>query len=246
MRTLAVMGCMAMLVVSVAVACSGDEVKKVRGDDGGAAGLGAGGVDASAGVHQGGGRADPVGGGGGVPVSGGAGGGVNVAGGVGGTSEVTGGAGAAGGLGGASALDCPAEAGKFTHQCADAVTTWAPIWNGTVRRFELQLGELPFPLASGTISYFVSFADGEECGTVPIQVTANGIVAPVDIPFNPIMARISTFTFLDVCGNTHEYDAAGAPACNDIRGSGTGFGNMTLACNTRLDAICPEACVPPA
>ena len=249
MRTLAAMGCMGMLVVSIAVACSGDEAKKVRGDDAGAAGLGAAGVDASGGVHQGGGRADPIGGSEGVPVLGGAGaGGATGAGaaaglgGAGGVLEMNGGAGAAGGLGGAPASDCPAQTGNFTHQCADAVTTWAPAWNGSQARFELQLGALPFPLASGTISYFYNNADTQQCGTVPIQVNANGITAPVSVQFSPIAVRITTFTFTDVCGNTHTYDAAGAPACNDIRGSGTGFNTFALACNTRLDANCPEAC----
>lgn len=248
MRNLAAFACLGMLVVSVAVACAGDDrVKHLS--DGGAGGLGDGGLGGFDGVGQGGGSSNPAAGGGGAPslAGGGLGGApeVNPNGGTGapspveegGTSSVAGGGG-----GGSPAVDCPAQTGKFTHQCADAVTTWAPIWNNSLDRFELLHGALPFPLASGTISFFYNNADSQQCDTVPIQVTANGIVAPVTLQFIPIAVRITTFTFTDVCGNTHEYDAAGVPACNDIRGSGTGFGSYVLACNTRLDSNCPEAC----
>jgi hypothetical protein len=242
MRKLAAFGCVGLLVVSVAVACSGDEhVRHLS--DGGTAGLGGGGEGGVGAPGHGGGSSNPAAG------SGGAGSGlggvpeVNGNGGTGAPSPVEEGGTPSGGGGGGPALDCPAETGNFTHQCGEVETLWAPQWDNTVQRFELDVSNLPFPIATGTVSFFYANADFQQCGTVDVTVSGDTVTAaPLDIQFAPSNVRISTFSFVDVCGNHHDYDPTGAPDCNDIRGSGTGFGSYALACNTRPDINCPEAC----
>jgi hypothetical protein len=248
MRKLAALACVGMVTVSIAVACAGDDrVKHLS--DGGSAGVGDGGQGGVDGVGQGGGSSNPAEGGGGTAALGGAGrGGV----GQGGVPEVNGNGGTGapspldeGGMsggGGSPAVDCPAQTGNFTYQCGEVETLWAPQWSNTLDRFELDVSNLPFPIASGTVSFFYSNADTQLCDTVDVDVSGDIVSAPAGNVFSPIAVRITTFSLVDVCGNHHDFDPTGAPACNDLRGSGSGFGDYTLTCSTRLDAICPEAC----
>ena len=122
---------------------------------------------------------------------------------------------------------------------------WAPVWVSVPGRFEFDVSSLPFPIASGTVSYFVNNADFQECGTVDVQVSGDEVYAPItitNVKLTPTDVRISTFALVDVCGNRHDFDPRGAPACHDLRGE-VGFGTTALACSTRLDGMCPEACV---
>jgi len=139
-------------------------------------------------------------------------------------------------------VDCPAQTGNFTYQCGEVETLWAPQWSNTLDRFELDVSNLPFPIASGTVSYFYADADFAPCGTVDVQVSGDTVTASPGNLFSPVSVRISTFALVDVCGNHHDFDPTGAPACNDLRGSGTGFGSYALACSSRFDSSCPEVC----
>lgn len=89
---------------------------------------------------------------------------------------------------------------------------WAPVWNTLQARFELNVSSLPFPIASGTVSYFVNNADFQECGTVDVQVSGGMVFAPVTInnlSLVPTNVRISTFSLMDVCGNRRDFCSAG-------------------------------------
>ena len=169
-------------------------------------------------------------------------GGVAGSSGDGGMSTALGGAGAGGG-GGGGAVVCEREV-DTNYQCTDVEANWAPAWNSLQSRFELDVSSLPFPIASGTVSYFVNNADFQECGTVDVQVSGDTVYAPVtiaNVKLTPVGARISTFALMDVCGNRRDFDPRGAPACHDLRGE-VGFGTTALACSTRLDGTCPEVC----
>lgn len=131
------------------------------------------------------------------------------------------------------------------YTCAQVEADWAPVWNTLPGRFELDVSSLPFPIESGTVSYFVNNADFQECGTVDVQVSGNKVYAPVTIEnlnLVPTNVRLSTFSLVDVCGNHRDFDPRGVPNCSDLRGSGN-FGSWVLACNTRAAATCPEACI---
>lgn len=245
MRTLAVLGCAGLLTISIVVACAGDDAKHVRNGEGGSAGRGDGGA---AGLGQGAGENEPslAGGGAGAgAASGGAGavtsGGVPGSSGDGGMSAAAlGGAGAGGG----AAVVCEREV-DMNYQCATVAADWAPVWNSVPGRFELDVSSLPFPIESGTVSYFVNNDDFQECGTVDVQVIGDTVYAPVtiaNINLTPTDVRISTFALMDVCGNRRDFDPRGAPACNDLRAE-VGFGTSALACSTRLDGTCPEVCL---
>lgn len=133
----------------------------------------------------------------------------------------------------------------MNYACTEVQANWAPAWNSLQSRFELDVSSLPFPIASGTVSYFVNNADFQECGTVDVQVSGDAVYAPVtiqNVKLSPTDAKISMFTLIDVCGNHRDFDPRGAPACNDLRAS-VGFGTTALACNTRLDGTCPAACI---
>ncbi len=139
-------------------------------------------------------------------------------------------------------MDCPAQTGNFTYQCGEVETLWAPQWSNTLDRFELDVSNLPFPIASGTVSYFYADADFAPCGTVNVQVSGDTVTASPGNLFSPVSVRISTFALVDVCGNHHDFDPTGVPDCNDLRASGTGFGSYTLACSSRPDSSCPQVC----
>lgn len=246
MRTFALLGCVGMVVTSIVVACAGDDAKHVRNGDGGGAGRGEGGA---AGVGHGGGEANPTQGGAGAgAVTGGA-GAVTGGGGAGGAHEPSGeggtGAPAPGSDGGSGgAITCEREVDQ-NYACTEVETAWAPVWNSLQARFELDVTSLPFPIASGTLSYFVNNADFQECGTVDVQVNGNLVYAPItitNVKLSPTNARITTFSLIDVCGNHRDFDPRGVPNCNDLRGSGN-FENWALTCNTRAAAICPEVCL---
>jgi len=245
MRNLAVFACLGLLVVSVAVACSGDDrVKHLS--DGGSGGLGDGGLGGADGVGHGGGSSNPAAGSGGAPqlAAGGLGGAPEVSGngGTGAPSPVEDG-GTSGVGGGGAAVDCPAQRGDFTYQCGEVEALWSPAWSNALGRFELDVSNLPFAIESGTVSFFIATADFQECGTVPVVVSGNTVsAAPAGNLFSPVNVRITNFALVDVCGNHHDYDPAGAPNCNDIRGSGNGFADYALTCNARVAATCPELC----
>ena len=131
------------------------------------------------------------------------------------------------------------------YTCAQVEADWAPVWNTLPGRFELNVSSLPFPIASGTVSYFVNNDDFTECGTVEVQVSGDMVYAPItiaNVKLVPTDIRLSTFSLVDVCGNHRDFDPRGVPNCSDLRGSGN-FGSWALACNTRAAATCPEACI---
>ena len=170
-------------------------------------------------------------------MSGGA-GGVPGSSGDGGTTAAPGGAGA----GGAAACERTVDT---NYQCTQVEADWAPVWVSVPGRFEFDMSSLPFPIASGTVSYFVNNDDFQECGTVDVQVSGDTVYAPVTIQnlsLTPTDVRVSTFAFVDVCGNRHDFDPRGAPECHDLRGE-VGFGTSALACSTLRPSTCPEACV---
>jgi len=244
MRSFAALGCAGLVVVSIVVACAGDDAKHVRAGDGGGAGRDEGGA---AGLGHGGGKGDPMLGGAGATTGGARVGG----GGMGGVPEISGeggtGAPAPGSDGGAGgAVACEREVDQ-NYTCVEVEADWAPVWNTLQRRFELNVSSLPFPIARGTVSYFVNNADFQECGAVEVQVTGDFVYAPVtinNVGLTPTNARISTFSLVDVCGNHRDFAPQGAPQCNDLRGDGFS-GSWPLTCNTRSDANCPAACIPP-
>jgi hypothetical protein len=247
MRMLAAIACLGMLVVSVAVACGSDDgVKHLS--DGGSAGVGDGGLGGADGVGQGGGSSNPAAGGGGAPQLGGDGLGgapeVNGNGGTGAPSPLEEGGTFSVGGGGSPAVDCPAQRQDSFHPCGEVQAGWAPLWNDSLGRFELDVSTLPFAIASGTISYFYSNADFQSCGTAAVDVSGAIVsAAPTNLQFSPIAMRITTFSLVDVCGNHRDYSAGGVESsCTDLRATGDGFGNEALACSSRVDTNCPEAC----
>jgi hypothetical protein len=242
MRTFAALGLAGMVVTSIVVACAGDDAKHVRNGEGGGAGQAEGGA---AGLGQG---AGVSGGAGGIAATGGAGAAASD-GGLGGVLEVGGNGGAAasapvdGGAGGMSPIQCDRVDTNYT--CAQVEADWAPVWNTVPGRFELDVSSLPFPIESGTVSYFVNNADFQECGTVDVQVSGDTVYAPItiaNVKLVPTNIRLTTFSLVDACGNRRDFDPRGAPNCSDLRGSGN-FGSWVLACNTGVAGICPEVCL---
>ncbi|HEX2874367.1 MAG TPA: hypothetical protein VHP33_24100 [Polyangiaceae bacterium] len=245
MRTFAALGLVGVVVASIVVACAGDDAKHVRDGDGGGAGRGDGGV---AGLGQGAGENEPTLGGAGAGAAGG-GAGAATSGGAGGATGTSGeggmGAAAPGSDGGAGgAIACEREVDQ-NYTCAQVEADWAPVWNTLQSRFEFDVSSLPFPIANGTVSYFVNNADFTECGTVDVTVSGSMVYAPVtitNVKLSPTDVRVSMFSLNDVCGNHRDFDPRGVPNCNDLRGSGN-FGSWALTCSTRFDATCPEVCV---
>jgi hypothetical protein len=240
MRQFGVVCCVLLVGFSAAAACSGDEKAKHVISAAGSAGAGLGGD----GISQGAGTGQPAGAGGAlVEPAGGAGGAAPVA--TAGAGMSAGGAepmtpaGGAGGAGGAPAIDCPAEMGNFTHNCGEVAALWSPVWNDTLHRFELDVSSLPFPIASGTVSYFYD-AEASSCGTVAVQVSGDIVSASPEDQAPALGVRISTFSLVDVCGNHHDYDPIGN-VCSELKGSGNAS-VWPLVCNVRAGA-CPEVCM---
>jgi len=242
-----------VLAFGFAAACGSDDSVKRVGEPGGAGGEpGAAGAGP---VSLAGGSSNPMAGqgSGAQPAAGqgGAGPSENTAGAAGLAAAGQSAAGAGGeltlpqagaaGAGGSSGLSCPNEIGTFSYQCAEVAEFWSPVWNPEEARFELDPSNLPFPIASGTATYFYSGVDGQFCGNVQVVVEGNLVTVPVAPGPAPVSVRLTNFKLVDVCGDAINYDAVGAPACFDLR-STVSDGPTPLDCNSTLTATCPAAC----
>jgi hypothetical protein len=191
-----------------------------------------GGRSSQPGAGQGGTPAAPEGGVGGEPAAPVGGHGGATQGGAGGVAE--------GGAGGAGGVDCPLLPGAFSYSCGEVSELWAPVYGTADKTFHLDVSSLPFPIASGTVSYFFNVDAAESCGIAPVVVAGDDVSAVVDTSMNETAVRIVDFTLTDVCGSTHRYDPIGAPQCNDLQGSGPA-GTWDLECAIRFGA-CPDLC----
>ena len=103
----------------------------------------------------------------------------------------------------------------------------------------VHLDDLSLPIASGTLSYFYSNADFQECGTANVTGVGKTAVASVAMQFSPTNVRVTAFELIDVCGNRYEFDQTGV-ACNELQAADS-FGTWDLACQP-APGICPEGC----
>jgi hypothetical protein len=245
MKKLGVVCSAAILVAAAVVSCAGDDkAKSDRDADAGAGGGGAGDVTGAGGSNQPtageGGAGFATAGNAGAPASSGdAGAGQAGAGGEGGEGGVA--MGAAGGEGGGPTLDCPAQPGNFPNSCAIIVADWTPTFDSASGDFVLHLDSLPFPIASGTLSYFYNQGDAQQCGTADVVGVGTTAVANVQLQFAPSVARISAIDLVDVCGSHYVFDQIGLPPCNEINGTGEP-GTWAMTCDSFFSSTCPQVC----
>jgi hypothetical protein len=232
----------AILVAAAVVSCAGDDKSKSDRDaDAGAGGGGAGDVTGAGGSSQPtageGGAGIATAGNAGAPASAGdAGAGQAGAGGEGGVAT-----GATGGEGGGPTLDCPAQPGNFPSSCAIIVADWTPTFDSASGDFVLHLDSLPFPIATGTLSYFYNQGDAQQCGTADVVGVGTTAVANVQLEFAPSVARISAIDLVDVCGSHYVFDPIGLPPCNEINGTGEP-GTWAMTCDSFFSSACPQVC----
>jgi hypothetical protein len=153
-----------------------------------------------------------------------------------------GGAGGAGeGGGGGVPFDCPAEPGTIQYSCGELTALGAPAFNLGTGAFVVNLASLTVPLASGSVSYFYSGADSQQCGaTTVVQSSGSDVTALVPLEFPPSFVRIADFDFVDVCGSHHVYEPIGV-ICNELTGS-AGSGSISLNCAQSPGPGCPAQC----
>jgi hypothetical protein len=139
---------------------------------------------------------------------------------------------------GGDANPCAGKAPVVVHSCASVRASWAPAYDPTQKRIELDVSALPVNVVSAQVIYYHSDGQAHGCGLASIMLEGKRVLATLQGDVAPTMVGISRLSLTDECGTRHDFELGSASACNALQWSQS---SGAWACTTRTGA-CVDQC----